>query len=215
MPLQNRVDPFGQIHAVVSRGLFTGNRGVIHDPDTRTLLKRRWTTKAWIICDCGFKGRKREVFGRNARSGSAGWTNLFFLDEVTALTAGHRPCFECRRIEAKAFAAAFADVAGHRVSARAMDEVLHSQRLAAGNAPAAIDLSDIGTLPDGAMVDIAGSVYALSEDSALPWSFSGYGPPLNPRSLSGAAHLITPPVIIEVLRVGYQPVWATSAPTAE
>lgn len=52
MPLQNRVDPFGEIHAVAARGRFTGNRGVIHDPATKTLLGRRWTTKAWIVCDC-------------------------------------------------------------------------------------------------------------------------------------------------------------------
>ena len=67
MPLQNRVDPFGDIHAVEWRGLFTGNRGVIHDPDTKTLLQRRWTTKAWIICVCEYKGRRREPMGRNAR----------------------------------------------------------------------------------------------------------------------------------------------------
>ena len=97
MPLQNRVDPFGAIHAVDARGLFTGNRGIIHDPATKTLLKRRWTTKAWIICTCEYKGRRREVMGRNGPNGGACWTELFFLDEVTALAAGHRPCFTCRR----------------------------------------------------------------------------------------------------------------------
>ena len=108
MPLQNRVDPFGEIHAVDARGMFTGNRGVIHDPDTKTLLKRRWTTKAWIICSCELQGPQADVMGRNARSGGAGWTELFFLDEVTALAAGHRPCFACRREAAKAFASASA-----------------------------------------------------------------------------------------------------------
>ena len=109
MPLQNRVDPFGQIFAVAARGLFTGNRGVIHDPETRTLLRRRWTTKAWLICACDFRGRRRAVMGRNAPSGAAGWTELFFLDEVTALAAGHRPCFYCRRERATAFATCFAE----------------------------------------------------------------------------------------------------------
>ncbi|MDQ2632799.1 MAG: hypothetical protein M3Y78_03575, partial [Pseudomonadota bacterium] len=106
MTLQNRVDPFGDIHAVDARGLFTGNRGIIHDPATKTLLKRRWSSKAWIICTCDYKNRRREVMGRNA-NGKAGWTELFFLDEVTALAAGHRPCFTCRREEAKAFAACY------------------------------------------------------------------------------------------------------------
>jgi hypothetical protein len=133
MPLQNRVDPFGNIHAVAARGMFTGNRGVIHDPETKTLLTRRWTTKAWIICDCDFRGRRREVMGRNAPSGNAGWTELFFLDEVTALAAGHRPCFYCRRERAVEFARCFAAGQGRdRMSAPEMDEVLHRERWASG-----------------------------------------------------------------------------------
>ena len=100
MPMQNRVDPIGSIRAVEARGMFTGNRGVIHNPATKTLLGRRWTTKAWIICARESKGKRREVMGRNAPGGGAGWTELFFLDEVTALAAGHRPCFTCRRAEA-------------------------------------------------------------------------------------------------------------------
>ena len=133
MPLQNRVDPFGRIHAVPERGMFTGNRGVIHDPETRTLLRRRWTTKAWLICRCDYKGMRREPMGRNARSGGAGWTELFFLDEVTALAAGHRPCFLCRREPAKDFARCFG--LGHArptPSAPEMDARLHRERLASG-----------------------------------------------------------------------------------
>src|SRR5581483_7162912 len=61
MPLQNRVTPFGEIVAIAQRGLFTGNRGIIHDPDTKTLLKRRWTSKTWLVCSCEYKGRRREV----------------------------------------------------------------------------------------------------------------------------------------------------------
>jgi hypothetical protein len=112
VPLQNRVDPFGEIHAVEWRGMFTGNRGVIHDPDAKTLLGRRWTTKAWIICACQYKGRRREPMGRNTPSGGAGWTELFFLDEVTALAAGHRPCFDCRREAAKEFVRCYGEAFG-------------------------------------------------------------------------------------------------------
>jgi hypothetical protein len=133
MPLQNRVDPFGEIHAVPARGMFTGNRGVIHDPATRTLLPRRWITKAWLICACEFRGHKREVMGRNTPSGNAGWTELFFLDEVTALAAGHRPCFYCRRERAKAFAGHYGDA--FRVAAPKAGEIdarLHGERLASG-----------------------------------------------------------------------------------
>jgi hypothetical protein len=98
LPLQNRVTPFGEIVALNQRGLFIGNRGIIHNPATRTLLKRRWTTKAWITCRCDYKDVRRVVMARRS------WTELFFLDEATALAAGHRPCFFCRRAAAEAFA---------------------------------------------------------------------------------------------------------------
>src|SRR5262249_29382505 len=101
MPLQNRVTPFGEIVAITQRGIFTGNRGIIHDPRTRTLLGRRWTTKAWIICVCDYKGIRRAVMGGGS------WTELFFLDEATALAAGHRPCFLCRHRAAEEFRAAW------------------------------------------------------------------------------------------------------------
>jgi|SRR5438132_5036368 len=79
MPLQNRVTPFGDIVAIPQRGMFTGNRGIIHDPATRTLLNRRWTSKAWLVCVCEYQDRWRPVMGRRS------WTELFFLDEAVAL----------------------------------------------------------------------------------------------------------------------------------
>ncbi len=121
-PLQNRVDPFGEFHAVAARGAFLGNRGGrLHGPE-RTLGRRRWTSKRWIVCLCAFKGRWREVWG-------AGYTELFFVDEPTALAAGHRPCFECRREAAKAFLALFPGAPGH---VDPMDAALHRERLDGG-----------------------------------------------------------------------------------
>jgi len=97
VPLQNRVTPFGEIVAIPQRGMFTGNRGIIHDPRTRTLLSRRWATKAWIVCVCEYKGVRRDVMGGRS------WTELFFLDEATALAAGHRPCFFAAAQRPRAF----------------------------------------------------------------------------------------------------------------
>ena len=153
-PYRNRVDPFGRNpRGANARGMFTGNRGVIHDPDTRTLLKRRWTTKAWIICECEFKGHKRAVMGRNTRSGNAGWTELFFLDEVTALAAGHRPCFYCRREKAKEYADCFGKAfAIARPTVAQIDRRLHGERLASGGQSVSLTDSDLAALPDGAMV---------------------------------------------------------------
>ncbi len=88
---------------------------------TKTVSRRRYATRQWICCVLSFKGRQRNVWGRY-------YTELFFLDEPTALAAGHRPCFECRREEANDFALKFAG-RGARASAPAMDDVLHAERL--------------------------------------------------------------------------------------
>ncbi|MDS1138229.1 hypothetical protein [Nitratireductor indicus] len=212
MSLQNRVDPFGAIEAVSARGLFTGNRGVIHDPDTKTLLKRRWTTKTWIVCNCSFRDRRRDVMGRNARSGNAGWTELFFLDEVTALAAGHRPCFYCRRPAALAFLKCFSDA--FRIDApkvTELDKRLHEERRASGGAVPTISNAQLAGLPDGAMVAVGKNAFALQSGRALPWSFETYGKPLMLTQLPAELDLLTPPTTVVVLRSGYQPVWHPSA----
>ena len=126
-PLQNRVTPFGDVVAIAQRGLFIGNRGIIHDPATKTLLGRRWTTKAWLVCVLDYKGRHREVMGGRS------WTELFFLDEAVALAAGHRPCFFCRRAAAEAFRTAWGKAKGGKAPlAPEMDAVLHEERLDRG-----------------------------------------------------------------------------------
>src|SRR6201984_1028683 len=124
MPLQNRVTPTGDIIATPERGLFVGNRGIIHDPSPRTLLRKRWSCPAWLTCVLEFRGRRREVMGGRS------WTELFFLDEATAFAAGHRPCFFCRREDAKAFRAAWEKgIARSGRRAADIDAVLHRERL--------------------------------------------------------------------------------------
>ena len=153
MPLPNRVDPFGNLFADASRGLLFGNRGCRFHRDGQTLGARRWVSRRWICCRLDFKGRHRDVWGR-------GYTELFFLDEPTALAAGHRPCFECRRADARAFAAAFAR--GPAVSADEIDRVLHAERLD-GRAKRAHRRALDG-LPDGSVLTLAdehGSAWAV------------------------------------------------------
>jgi len=213
VPLQNRVDPFGAIHAVPERGLFTGNRGIIHDPATKTLLKKRWALQAWIVCECAFRGVRREPMGRNRKGrpgepDKAGWTELFFLDEVTALAAGHRPCFYCRRERATDFLARFGAAVGIEAPrAPMLDRRLHRERLASGGKPATVGAGELAALPDGAMVADGPRAYALRHGAALPWSFAGYGRPVGFGSLGDALTLITPGTTLAVLRQGYHPVW--------
>lgn len=209
MTLQNRVDPFGAIHAAPEHGLFTGNRGVIHDPATKTLLKRRWASRAWIICACQFRGRRREPMGRNGPGGKAGWTELFFLDEVTALAAGHRPCFFCRREQAADFMTRFGRAFGiDAPRAPMVDKRLHSERTAVHGRPLAVALSALDGLPDGAMVAEGERAYALRGGQAFGWSFAGYAQPIGLDRLGAQPlRLLTPPTTIAVLRQGYAPVW--------
>jgi hypothetical protein len=218
MPLQNRVDPFGALHATPERGLFMGNRGIIHDPDTKTLLKKRWALQAWIICVCEFRNVRREPMGRNRPSedqlgAKAGWTELFFLDEVTALSAGHRPCFYCRRERARDFVQRFGQAfAIAEPRAPQVDKRLHKERLASGGQPLVITSENPAGLPDGTIIADSNTAYALRGGKVLRWSFAGYGEAAGFENLVGRTlRLITPATTISVLRQGYAPVWHPSA----
>ena len=203
MPLQNRVTPFGELIAVPARGTLFGNRGGRFHTDARTLTARRWASRQWICCVLDFKGRQRDVWGRF-------YTELFFLDEPTALAAGHRPCFECRRKEAEAFAEHWR--ATHRLRRRPfafeMDEVLHGERLQ-GRAMR-LHRRDIDALPDGAFVALAGDAFAVRGDRILRWTPRGYDAE-KPRPRSDTVDVLTPPAILAVLSAGYAPHWHPSA----
>lgn len=198
MPLQNRVTPTGDIIATPHRGLFTGNRGIIHDPATKTLLKKRWSTPAWLTCTCEFRGRHREVMAQRS------WTELFFLDEATALAAGHRPCFYCRRDDANRFRAAWEK--GNRVHDVRMhdiDTVLHHERLDHGKKRLHALLVPFDLLPEGAMVQRGEESFLVTQGRALLWSPAGYVAVERPPD---EAALLTPPSTLRTMNAGYQPV---------
>jgi hypothetical protein len=203
MPLQNRVTPQGDIIATAHRGMFTGNRGIIHDPNTKTLLRRRWASRAWLACVCEFRGRRREVMGGRS------WTELFFLDEATAFAAGHRPCFFCRRDDANRFSQAWAAGNGVlKVRAGDIDIVLHKERLDGSRKrqhPLPMRLRE---LPDGAMIQAGEDSFLIAQGRALKWSPGGY------REAHGTienAMLLTPPSTLRAFSAGYQPVLHSSA----
>jgi hypothetical protein len=206
MPLQNRVNPFGDLIADSARGLFLGNRGGRLHRDDRTLGRRRWITPAWICCRLEFKRRRRQVWGRS-------YSELFFLDEPTALAAGHRPCFECRRAEARAFVAAVAAGTGWRSPLRAgeIDRVLHVERL--DGTVKRRHRRVIDDLPDGAFLvtpEEPGSAFAVHGRLLLRWAPPGYAASL-PRPSGIAVEVLTPPAVLAALSAGYRPVWHPSA----
>lgn len=204
MPLQNRVSPLGDLFASPARGTLFGNRGGKFHRDDKTLGARRWASRQWICCVLEFKNRQRDVWGRY-------YTELFFLDEVTALAAGHRPCFECRRAEAEAFARHWQEAKGlrKRPSAPDMDLVLHAERLD-GKAKR-MHRRALDGLPDGAMVSLPGQgPFAVRGERLLPWTPQGYGKPA-PRPRGIEADVLTPRTMVDVLAAGYAPRWHGSA----
>ena len=203
MPLQNRVTPTGDIVADPHRGLFTGNRGIIHDPATRTLLRKRWSSPAWITCLCEFRGWRRKVMGGRS------WTELFFLDEATAFAAGHRPCFFCRRDDANRFRAAWQKGNGvSSILARDIDAVLHRERLDRGKKRLHPLPMPVEELPDGAMVQAGEESFLILQGKALRWSMTGYR---KAENAIAEARLLTPPSTLRALDAGYRPVLHPSA----
>jgi hypothetical protein len=188
------VTPTGEIVATPHRGTLMGNRGVIHDAEGR--IVRPFRVKRWIACRLEFKGRHRELLqpGR--------WTELFFLDEATALAAGHRPCAECRREDYRRWQAAWAAAfPGAPTDAGAMDERLHADRL--GPRPAA------EAAPPGAFVALDGGSWLVTEDGLREWTRAGYGARRPARGWP--LPLVTPPTTVAVIAAGYAPALHPSA----
>ena len=211
MPLQNRVTPSGDIIATPHRGMFTGNRGIIHDPATKTLVNRRWASRAWLTCVCEFKGRRREVMGGRS------WTELFFLDEATALAAGHRPCFFCRRGDANRFRAAWEKGNGvSNLRADDIDVALHRERLAGRRKRLHALPLPLMQLPDGAMVQAGEESFLIAQGRPLLWSPAGYSEPKGAierlqREANEPALLLTPPSTLRAFSAGYRVVLHKSA----
>lgn len=191
MSLQNRVLPTGEIVADPARGLFTGNRGILHD-DQQRLGRARWKGKLWIICELEFKGWQRRVMTPGT------WTELFFLDEAVALAAGHRPCALCRRAAYEAYRAAWAG----QPKAVEIDAALHLARL--DRRAQRRFAAPMREVPDGSFV-LRGDRPCLVHQGRLhPYAPAGYGPAL--PLPGGAVTILTPAPTVAALRAGYRPV---------
>ena len=204
-PLQNRVTPTGEIVAVAARGTLMGNRGCLHRPD-RTLGTARWRSKLWICCVLDWRGRTRDPMppGR--------WTALFFLDEATALAAGHRPCGYCRRLAYLAYAEAWRAARGLAKPLRAgeMDARLHAERVHSRSRRQRTHEAVAGSLPDGVMIRHEGVPGLLASGRVLPWSSDGYLAPV-PLGRDAKVEVLTPPSSVAAIAEGYRP---TLHPTA-
>ena len=192
MPLQNRVQPTGDILAHPARGSFMGNRGVLHD-DHRRLTNARWQHKAWVCCVTEFKNRRRTPMTPNR------YTELFFHDEAVALAAGHRPCGECRRSAYRAFL----DAAGHVGKVSSFDNRLHAARAIPRRFLQRRQRANAQDLPDGSFVLLDSGPGLIWRDALWPFAPSGYGgPTLRPQ---GEVTVLTPEPTLVALENGYRP----------
>lgn len=205
--LQNRVDPWGALHAVPSRRTLIGNRGILYDDGNR--IVRPWAHKAWVTCLLEFNGIKRP------KPFSPGnYSELFFIDEATAFAAGHRPCAHCQRARHREFKDAWvrANVAKEFRAIALMpdvDEVLHAERSVPGGRKATFD-APLLELPRGAMFEYEGAAYLVAGAGYAPWSFDGYGAA---KDIDGASvvKVLTPQSVIRVFDEGFMPVVHSSA----
>jgi hypothetical protein len=202
MSKQNRVTPFGEIVATPCRGTFMGNRGILHDAEGR--IKRAWQVKRWLICVLEFRGRKRNVMTPNR------YTELFFLDEATALAAGHRPCAECRHKRFLDFCHAWnlahpANRGTPRPTAGEIDNRLHAERVAPDRSKKCFT-GALDELPDGVFVTSDGreKAYLVCGDSLLAWTPAGYQE-RRPRKKGEQVVVLTPKSTVQVIRAGYVP----------
>ncbi len=138
------------------------------------------------------------------------YTELFFLDEATALAAGHRPCGECRRADFRRFRAAWLlgnpdRGLGSDTLIGALDRELHRDRLAADGRPGTYP-SNLSSLPDGVFVAGANGTEALLvwRGALVPWSPEGYGAPRRHRKEESVT-VLTPRSTVLAIAAGYTP----------
>jgi hypothetical protein len=201
MPLQNRVNPQGNIISTTARGAWMGTRGQLHNEGK--IILRAFKLKAWLTCLLSFKGWHRQVMAPNK------YTELFFMDEATAFAAGHRPCFECRRADYQRFKSAW--LKGNpeygfneKTSVQQIDEILHKERIDR-NGTKVTYTAAINELPDGTFILIDQQPMLKAKDHLYPWAPSGYEKGVKLLPSSEIITVLTPRSIVNTFNAGYQP----------
>lgn len=201
MPRTNTVTPFGDFVATPAHGNMMGNRGILHDDDRE--IVRQYAGKRWVACSLALKPRAK----KRPLMDPGHYTVLFFLDEATALAAGHRPCWTCRRQEYDAFLRCWSIGSGlprdTRVAPEHVDATLHRERTQRGGGKLTYQ-ARIDTLPDGCMIDIDGTAHLIEARHLLQWTPAGYATKTE-RPLGTTVTVLTPASIVNALNAGYVP----------
>ncbi|MDB5149877.1 MAG: hypothetical protein JWQ57_3897 [Mucilaginibacter sp.] len=198
--LQNRVNPFGQLIKTPERGAWLGNRGVIHNEQEE--IVRAYKIKAWIACVLEFRGRHREIMQPDR------WTELFFLDEATAFSAGHRPCFQCRYKDHQRFKEFW--LMGNpkygfdmKTPVSKIDDILQAERIAADKSKVTYE-ENTKDLPNGTFVIYNEKPHLLKDGQLYLWSPAGYEKGIALPDV-GKLRVLTPPSFVNMFSAGYVP----------
>ncbi len=202
MSRQNRVDPFGELIITPARGHWMGNRGCLHDREGR-LTGKQWSRKPWITCLLEFKERRRTIMTPGQ------YTELFFLDEVTAFAAGHRPCAECRRDAYNRFKKSWLAANADRIdgsSIKLIDDYLHDERIDPLTKLRRTCSGPLSDLPNGTFVQLpnSGVAWLLFNGRLWRWSAEGYYDS-RPSTKISEVQILTPPSICRAFQFGYRP----------
>jgi hypothetical protein len=204
MSLQNRVNPFSSLIATPERGAWTGNRGVIHNPEKK--IVKNHAIKAWICCVLDYKDFRRQIMSPNR------WTELFFLDEATAFAAGHRPCGFCRHPDFKRFKSLWLSANREQYGLQegskmdAVDAFIHQERLDKNGRQRTFKAT-LSDLPDGCFItrdDELNSAYLWHQKQLFSWSFSGYSK-VTTFDKNQEVNVLTPQSFVAVFKAGYVP----------
>jgi len=206
LPLQNRVDPWGALHAVRAKGTRMGNRGILHDADQR--IVRQWASRAWVTCVLSFdRLQPRKPFSPGT------YSELFFLDEATAMAAGHRPCRYCQRARFDEFKAGWLSAnPSSGPSLRLIpeiDRIVHDERLTPQRTKRTFDAA-LSTLPFGTFIEHEEKPHLVVESGLLCWSFEGYVRGNCPPG-SEVVKVLTPASFVRLFRHGFRPFVHASA----
>lgn len=201
MNKQNRVDPWGKLNSVSARGKWLGNRGILHNEQQQVVAP--WRHQSWVTCELDFQGRKREIFS------PGNYSELFFLDEATALSAGHRPCAECRRerfneFKARWCAANIEVTLPSSVPISQIDKQLHLERAVRGGGKVTFQ-SEFKAVPAGAFIEINGVAFLLWLGRLHQWSPHGYSQTSVVLSPSELVTVLTPASIVRLFQHGFEP----------
>lgn len=191
-----------------------GNRGILHNEDQQ-LITQKWRHKTWVTCALRHTDKKGQSWHRKIMQ-PGNYTELFFLDEATAFSAGHRPCALCRRAQYTNFRKA---LGSRYASAKTLDEALHAERTSLIEQKS----STTPPYPKYALKDLPDGVMVLRSSGApspnkwfkngpwlkyggllMGWTHNGYQNHIH--ATDEYVRVLTPETIIQALKGGYKPV---------